>query len=136
MTISEEKGIELIVYRLKQAKEAAEVAELLISLQKIPTAVNRIYYAVFYCLLAFGLKHDFETSKHMQLIGWFNKTFIATKIIDSNYGRIVRDCYEYRKSADYDAFVYFEEADIQMLLAEMKSFLNMAEKFLTDKGNV
>jgi len=131
MTIEDRKKVELIGYRINQAFSTGEDAELLFSLNKIPAAVNRIYYAVFYCLLAFGLKHDFKTSKHLQLIGWFNKSFIATGLIDANYGRIFRDCYEYRKSADYDAFVNIEYSDVELLLDEMKSFLNMAKEYLT-----
>ncbi|MDB4582215.1 HEPN domain-containing protein [Draconibacterium sp.] len=130
MIISENEKDELIKHRLLQAQETAEVAELLISLNKIPTAINRIYYAIFYCLLAYGLKYGFETSKHMQLIGWFNKSFIAAKKIDSDFGRIVRDCYEYRKSADYDSFVSFENVDVKLLFNEMKSFLTMSKEFL------
>lgn len=130
MTIDEEKKAELIAYRLKQAFTTAEDAQLFVSLNRIPAAINRIYYAVFYCLIAFGLYHGFKTSKHLQLIGWFNKTFIATGKIDPDFGRIVRDCYEYRKSVDYDAFVEVDDADVHQLLQEMNSFLEMTREFL------
>ena len=130
MTISESEKKDLIAYRIQQAFDTAEVAELLISLNKIPSAVNRIYYAIFYCLLAFGLKFNFETSKHSRLIGWSNKTFIATKKINADFGRILRDCYEYRRSADYDSFINFEKVDVHLLFDEMKSFLNMSKEFL------
>ena len=131
MTIDDTEKSELIEYRINQAFQTAEDAELLFSMNKIPAAVNRIYYSVFYCLLAFGLKYDFETSKHLQLIGWFNKTFIATGLIKTEYGRIARDCYEYRKSADYDAFVNIEYSDVELLLSEMKSFLKMTRTYLS-----
>ena len=130
MTINERRKTELIEYRINQAFETAEVADLLFSMDKIPSSVNRIYYAVFYCLLAFGIKYGFKTSKHLQLIGWFNKSFIATNSIDANFGRILRDCYEYRRSADYDAFVNFECSDVELLLNEMKSFLDMTKSYL------
>jgi len=130
MTLEDHKKSELIDYRINQAFRTAEDAEILFSMNKAPAAVNRIYYSVFYCLLAFGLKYDFATSKHLQLIGWFNKTFIATGKINNDYGRIVRDCYEYRKSADYDAFVNIEYSDVELLLSEMKSFLKMTKSYL------
>jgi len=131
MTIEESEKVGLIEYRINQAFNTAEDAELLFSMNRIPSAVNRIYYSVFYCLLVFGLKHDFKTSKHLQLIGWFNKTFIATGKINNDYGRIVRDCYEYRKSADYDAFVNIEYSDVELLMNEMKSFIRMTKKYLS-----
>ena len=76
MSIPEEKRHALIQYRIEQAKETAEEANLLIKHNKFRAAINRIYYAMFYMLLALGLKYHFETSKHRQLLGWFNKTFI------------------------------------------------------------
>ncbi len=130
MTISEQEREALIQYRLEQAQNSANDAELLMKNEKIPAAINRIYYAVFYCVLALALKEGYKTSKHMQLIGWFNKTFIATGKIENDYGRILRDCYEYRKSADYDTFVNFNRTDIDLLFNEMKSFLKKMEQFI------
>jgi uncharacterized protein (UPF0332 family) len=132
MTISENERKALIQYRLEQAHLSADDAELLMKNEKIPAAINRIYYAVFYCVLALALKEGYKTSKHMQLIGWFNKTFIASGKIENDYGRIFRDCYEYRKSADYDTFVHFNRTDIDLLFNEMKSFIKKIERFIND----
>ncbi|WP_372950781.1 HEPN domain-containing protein [Mariniphaga sp.] len=133
MTISEQEREALIQYRLEQAQNSANDAELLMKNEKIPAAINRIYYAVFYCVLALALKEGYKTSKHMQLIGWFNKTFIATGKIENDYGRILRDCYEYRKSADYDTFVNFNRTDINLLYDEMKSFIAEIERYISEK---
>lgn len=130
MTLSDGERNSLIEYRLKQATDTAEVAELLFRKEMYPTALNRIYYSVFYCMLALALQFNFKTSKHSHLIGWFNKNFIATGKIEREYGRIVRDCYEFRLSADYDSFVNFAVEDIAVLLKEMKSFLNRIELYI------
>ena len=76
MSIDNEDRLDLIQYRLSEAVETQSDVELLISHDRMRAAVNRIYYSMFYSLLALGLKYEFETSKHAQLIGWFNKTFI------------------------------------------------------------
>jgi uncharacterized protein (UPF0332 family) len=130
MTLADEEKQSLIFYRLKQADEAADSAELLISNYKIAAAINRIYYAVFYCVMALALKYGFKTSKHLQLIGWFNKTFIRTGLIDHDFGRILKDCYEYRKKADYDSFVEFEKVDVEVLFDEMKKFISAIKLFI------
>ena len=67
---------ELIQYRIQQAKETLAEIEILLQNRLHRIAVNRIYYGMFYMLLALALKHDFKTSKHQQLIGWFNRDFI------------------------------------------------------------
>jgi len=91
MTIEEQTKDDLIKYRLAQARETIEVVDLLIKNDKLSSAVNRIYYGMFYSLLALALQFNFETSKHQQLIGWFNKDFIRTELIAKEYGRILRD---------------------------------------------
>jgi len=128
--IADEEKQSLIIYRLKQADEAADSAELLIANNKMAAAINRIYYAVFYCVMALALKSGFKTSKHLQLIDWFNKTFIRAGLIDQDFGRILKDCYEYRKKADYDSFVEFEKIDVEVLFDEMKKFISAIKLFI------
>ena len=62
MTLKKEDRDILIRYRLDQANDAITVVELLIANDKFNSAVSRIYYCIFYSLLALGLKFEFETS--------------------------------------------------------------------------
>jgi uncharacterized protein (UPF0332 family) len=80
--------------------------------------------------LALALKYNFETSKHQQLVGWFNKEFINTGLIPKNFGRILRDAYENRTSGDYDSFVEFDQKEVLQLFADMKLFIEHIEFFL------
>lgn len=50
--ISKEGRNELINLRLEQARETISDAEILIQFKKFRSAVNRVYYGMFYCLLA------------------------------------------------------------------------------------
>ena len=81
--IDPDKRIALINYRLSQSEETLSDALLLIESGRYRSAVNRIYYSVFYTLLALGLKYQFETSKHAQLVGWFNKNFVHENLIST-----------------------------------------------------
>ena len=74
----------IIEYRINQANQVINEVELLIQNQFYVLAVNRIYYGMFYILLALSLKHGFKTSKHSSLIGWFNKEFVKTREVDKN----------------------------------------------------
>ena len=56
----------LIEYRLKQAVESIDLAQFLVSSDKLVIAVNRIYYGMYYVLIALALKHAFKTSKHTE----------------------------------------------------------------------
>ena len=103
---------------------------MLIENDKLSSAINRIYYGMFYSLLALGLLFNFETSKHQQLIGWFNKEFIRTGLIELEYGRMLRDAFENRSSGDYDSFVVFDRTEVLLLFSDMKSFIDQIEIFI------
>jgi uncharacterized protein (UPF0332 family) len=118
---------------LEQARDTVQVVGLLIEHNKLPAAVNRIYYGIFYSLLALGLKYDFKTSKHLQLIGWFNKEFISTHKIETEYGKILKKAFESRTSGDYDIFYEFETEDVRNLFDEMQRFVSRIERHIIEK---
>ena len=95
------------------------------------TAVNRIYYGIFYALSALALKYNFQSSKHLQLIGWFNKSFIKAGIIPIKYGKILRNSFENRMDGDYAPYTEFSENYILDMLNDMKDFINKIEEIIT-----
>jgi uncharacterized protein (UPF0332 family) len=114
----------LIEHRISKAKDAIDDVEFLIKNKRLNLAINRIYYGMFYMLSALALKHGFATSKHQQLIGWFNKEFIATEKLDSKCGEIIHNAFKNRSTGDYDDFAEFEEEEVQNSFEEMKQFVN------------
>ena len=123
---------ELIQYRIQQAKETLLEIELLSKNRLYKIAVNRIYYGMFYMLLALALKHNFKTSKHQQLIGWFNRNFIKTGVIDMTFGKIINDAFENRSDSDYGVFVEFSEKDVATMLKDMQLFIKELERHIMD----
>lgn len=132
MTITNEERESVLKYRLEQAHEMVEEARFLIDNNKLKTAVNRIYYGMFYILCGLALKYQFYTSKHHQLIGWFNKTFIKEKIIDQKYGDIIRKSFSKRSDSDYGVMVKFEKIDVEKMLEDMKEFIAVIERLIFD----
>lgn len=130
MNIDNEDRLDLIQYRLTEAKDTQVDVELLISHERIRAAINRIYYSMFYSLLALGLKYEFETSKHAQLIGWFNKSFINEGLIDSKYGKIVNKAFNRRTKGDYDSYIEFDIDTVKEMYEEMIDFNKAIEQFI------
>lgn len=120
----------LINYRLKQAEETILDVGLLIENNRLRSAVNRIYYGMFYSLLALGLAYNYETSRHSQLIGWFNKNFINNGLLDKKYGKILTKAYNRRTKGDYDIFVEYEKATVEEMYGEMKDFISAIKSLL------
>jgi uncharacterized protein (UPF0332 family) len=132
MTIPDKDKIEIIRYRIDQAEETILDVDLLINHDRLLAAINRIYYGIFYSLLALSTKHSFETSKHAQLIGWFNKNFIHTGIFEERFGQIVNKSFNRRTKGDYDTFVDFEKENIEEMFQEMKEFIAVIKDFLNN----
>lgn len=130
MSLDTNERAGLIQYRLDESKETIQDVQLLLENDRLRAAVNRIYYGMFYSLLALGLAYEYETSKHQQLIGWFNRNFIHKGLIDSRYGKIINKASNRRTKGDYDSFVEFEKDIILEMFEEMKDFIFEIERFL------
>lgn len=130
MSIEDQDRFDLIQYRLTEAKETQSDVELLISHDRFRAAINRIYYSMFYSLLALGLKYEYESSKHAQLIGWFNKVFINEGLIDSKYGKIINKAFNRRTKGDYDSYIEFDKETVVEMYEEMKDFNLEIELFI------
>jgi len=135
MTLNLEDKIELIKYRMQQASECINEVLFLIDNKKYKIAVNRIYYGMFYSLLALGLKDQFESSKHSQLIGWFNKNYIHTGLIDVKYGKMINKAFTLRNESDYEPFIEYEEQEVKELFDKMKEFIKTVHKILLQDDN-
>lgn len=81
-------------------------------------------------LLALSLKYGFKTSKHNQLIGWFNKEFVKTRKVNSEIGKIIHRAYKNRSDGDYGVFIHFEKEKVLLRYKEMKVFITEIEKLL------
>ncbi|MDP3915632.1 MAG: HEPN domain-containing protein [Bacteroidota bacterium] len=134
MSLQENERTELIKYRLEEARETITDVQLLIDNNRLRAAVNRIYYAMFYSLLALGLAYQFETSKHQQLLGWFNKNFIHEGLIDAKFGKIINKASNRRTQGDYESYVEFDKAVILEMSDEMKEFISEIERFLNQNN--
>jgi len=130
--INDDDRRELIEYRLKQAKETTVEVDKLIAADLLKVAVNRIYYGIFYCLNALALKYNFQSSKHLQLIGWFNNNFIKSGLIETKYGKILRDSFKNRSDGDYAPFIEFEKKDVIEMHEDMKDFINKLDQFIRE----
>lgn len=128
--IDEDSRTQLISYRVEQAKSTAKEAEFLLNNDMLRGSMNRIYYSMFYMLQALSLKYQFESSKHTQLLGWFNKTFINTGKIEVKFSKIITKGYNLRTKGDYATIYDLDKQELLQIFGEMTEFLREIERFL------
>jgi uncharacterized protein (UPF0332 family) len=128
--LSDDERKVLIGMRLEKAHQAASDAAFAMSEQRWLMAVNRIYYAMFYATSALALQDGFSTSKHQQLHGWFNKTYIATGLLDKSLNAALLKAYKERSDGDYEDATTFTQQDVQILFDNMTTYNATLEAFI------
>jgi uncharacterized protein (UPF0332 family) len=121
------KQINLII---EQTIATLDDSKFLIDNKKYKFAVNRLYYCIFYILSALAVKYDFKTSKHNQLIGWFNKNFINENLLKKDFGKFIHKIFDYRNKADYDFYTIFNEEQLKQIYKEVKEFVEEIINFI------
>ena len=130
MTLSEKDRQELIKHYIEKTQNTIEDIKFFIENEKLLVAINRIYYGIFYMLSALAIKHQMITSKHTQLIGWFNKNFVKENKIDRKYAKYIQEAFEKRMKSDYEVLADFSTNDVCDQFEKMKETVHEINKLL------
>ena len=130
MSVTPEDRAQLIANYIAKAQNIESEIPVLLENQQLFTAVNRIYYGIYYMLSALALKHGFHTSKHTQLIGWFNKNFVKPQKVERQYTQYIQETFEKRMKGDYEILTSFSESEVADLFEKMKDTLRAIEQLL------
>ena len=124
----------LIKQAFEKSDEAIKSAESSIDNGFLSTAQNRLYYAVFYSVIALGYFYDFISSKHAQYLSWFNKKFVYNeKIFDEKLYKIYKEVFENRQKCDYEFTWKPVLEDLIKDLNDSKLFINLLKKHINNK---
>ncbi len=119
-----------INYRIDRAYEALEDAKLLAENERWNTAVNRLYYASFYAVIALLIKNGIETQTHDGVRTQFGLQFVKTGIIDKKFGKLFSKLFDYRLKGDYGDLFDFDKDIVEPLFEEVELLINTIKKVL------
>ncbi len=130
--MSQPEDIQILVNaRLQQAQDALAEGQLLLQGKFYKGSINRIYYAMFYAVLALLVTRQLGTSKHTGAISLFDREFVKPGIFSKEMSAWLHSVFERRLEADYAELidVSFEEAQecyrqASEFLAQVRTFLN------------
>jgi uncharacterized protein (UPF0332 family) len=83
--LSEEQVQKLIRYRIQQAQQALQEAELLYRASLFLGAINRAYYAMFYAVQALIVLQNEVTSKHSGAIAFLTVNLLKQAFSPKNF---------------------------------------------------
>lgn len=121
----------LIKYRLKQADDSIKEAEVLLKEgMSLRSVMNRLYYAMFYAVLALLQQKQLGTSKHYGAISMFDREFIKSGIFDKELSKTLHRSFELRQKGDYMEQPEITKADIDEILPKTVAFVNEIEQYI------
>ncbi|MFH0702163.1 MAG: HEPN domain-containing protein [bacterium] len=126
----EEMKAFLVKNWIEKAEEAHKATIKAIEINELAMAQNRLYYAIFYTVSALAQRRGFITSKHGQLLGWFNKEFIKTGIINRETGRIYRKAFDLRQKSDYEITFKPNKEELENMIKDSREFIEEIKNIL------
>jgi hypothetical protein len=122
--ITDEKKKLLALHRLQQAKESVEEARYLLDGGKSPRSVaNRIYYGMFYAVLALLIYEPYSSSKHSGVLSYYNKRFVKGGLFSESMGRALNESFELRQRGDYREYFELTRDQVEPLLDKAAEFI-------------
>jgi len=121
----------LVRYRLRQADESLQSAQLLHEGGRLRDAVNRAYYAMFYATLALLISQGKRASKHTGIVSLFDTTFVKTGTLEKRYSEWLHRAFDLRQDSDYREMFEVSAVEAKEVLQQAEVFVSEARKHLS-----
>lgn len=121
-------------YRIQGAKDSLQVAENCLKDGLYRDSVNRSYYAAFYGVKAVLAMGTVDFKRHKDVMGYFNREFVATGIFPRELGRRLGALKQMREKSDYDDFYIISKAQAEAQFETARSALQLIVGYLEKIG--
>ena len=121
---------DLINLRLTQANESLEEAHVLIGQKMCRGAVDRVYFAMFYCACAMLATKEFGPSRDGNVAAKFHREFVRTGLIPAEFGERFKQATQLHQDSDVGSQAPPDCDRLKELLASAESFLTTTKLFL------
>jgi uncharacterized protein (UPF0332 family) len=129
--LSDQQVLQLAQYRIQQAKDTLNEAEILAREESWRGTINRAYYAMFYTVLALVVVKGFSTSKHTGVLSFFDREYIKSGIFPESLSKQLHLAFERRQAQDYGEFVIVDENIAQETISNAVEFVDLIDTYLS-----
>ena len=116
--------------RLENAKNDYQAAQLAYDQGYFKAANNRAYYCIFHAIRAVLALESVDFKSHSQIIGYFNKNYIHTGLIDTELSKIINLANGLRTDSDYNDFFIATKEESSEVLLGAKRFIEAITAYL------
>ncbi len=128
MTPDERK--QYVQYRIETAYKTFDAAKVLYDNGFYNSAINRLYYSLFYAINALLVKNEIYAQTHSGIRNQFSLHFIKTMILDKKHGRLFSELFDWRQKGDYGNMFDFDKKTVYELFSPVYELLNEINKIL------
>jgi uncharacterized protein (UPF0332 family) len=126
MTSEERK--EYVNYRIESAHKTFNAAKILAENGFWNSAVNRLYYSIFYAVNALLVANEIITKSHSATKSQFSLHFVKTGKFDKKYGKLLSELFDWRQKGDYENIFDYNESSVKPLFKPVNEMIELIEK--------
>lgn len=126
--MTHEERREYAKYRIESARRTFEAAKVLSKNGFWNSAVNRLYYAVFYAVNALLVLNEIQTKSHSATKSQFSLHFVKTGRFDKKHGRLLSELFDWRQKGDYENMFDYNSDLVKPLLEQAVEMIELIEE--------
>ena len=119
-----------INYRFRRAEESYEDALIMVEKERWNTAINRLYYACFYAVIALLLQKNVTTKSHDGTRRQFGFLVVKEGLVEKRLGKLYTKLFDSRQMGDYGDLFDFDEVAVTPLVPQVREFLDRIKVLL------
>ena len=123
-----EERKEYVKYRIESAHKTFEAAKILAENEFWNSAVNRLYYSIFYAVNALLVMNEIQTKSHSATKSQFSLHFVKTGKFDKKYGRLLSELFDWRQKGDYENIFDYDNDSVQPLFKPVNEMIKLIEE--------
>jgi uncharacterized protein (UPF0332 family) len=123
---------DLIRYRIERARDTLDDASILAERGKWNSAINRLYYAAYYAVLALLLHSNLRPSTHNGVKTMLSENFIKTGILPAEHGKLYSQLFTWRQKGDYDDLFDFDQEKVLPYFEPVAGLIELVENVIRD----
>ncbi len=126
--MTKEERLEYSKNRIETAHKTMEAARLLAENEFWNSAINRLYYALFYSVNALLSTNEIYTQSHSGMKSQFSLHFIKTGRMDIKYGKLLSQLYDWRQKGDYENMFDYDSESVNSLFEPVNDMICQIER--------
>lgn len=128
-----EERVEYVKYRIESANKTFEAAKVLAENEFWNSAVNRLYYSIFYAVNALLVMNEIQTKSHAATKSQFSMYFVKTGKFDKKYGKLLSELFDWRQKGDYENIFDYDKDSVLPLFKPVNEMIKLIEKEISSK---